>query len=238
MKIKELAAAAVVGVTMMLSSVAGAQQAGAQGAPAPVALDKNKLSYALGYKLGLDIVDSKAPVDIATVTRGVQDAYAKKEPTVSREDMTKQLYSLNYKMNQEAEAAYKKIAAENQARSEKFMTENKVKKNIVSLPSGIQYRILDEGNGARPSKTSEVTVHYRGSLISGQEFDNSYARGEPAKFKVNDVLPGWQEILPLMKVGDRWEVFLPPSKAYAERAPRAIGPNQALQFEIKLIEVK
>ncbi len=208
--------------------------------PAPVAIDKNKLSYALGFKLGLDMIESKAPVDIAMVVRGVQDGFAKKEPpVVSREDMGNQLYALEFKMRSEAEAAYKVVAAENQARSDKFLLENKTKKNVVTLPSGIQYRVIEEGNGARPTAKSEVTVHYRGSLISGQEFDSSFARGVPAKFKLDQVLPGWQEVLPLMKVGDTWQVFLPPSKAYgAERAPRAIGPNQALQFEIKLIDVK
>ena len=207
--------------------------------PAPVPIDKNKLSYALGFKLGLDMVESKAPVDVAMVVRGVQDGYGKKEPTVTREDMGNQLYALEFKMRSEAEAAYKVVAAENLARSDKFLLENKTKKNIVALPSGIQYRVIEEGNGARPTAKSEVTVHYRGSLISGQEFDSSYARGVPAKFKLDQVLPGWQEVLPLMKVGDTWQVFLPPSKAYgSDRAPRAIGPNQALQFEIKLIDVK
>jgi FKBP-type peptidyl-prolyl cis-trans isomerase FklB len=210
----------------------------AAAASAPVALDKNKLSYALGYKLGLDMVDSKAPVDVATVVRGVQDGFAKKTPTVAREDMGKQLYALEDKMRGEAEAAFKIVASENLAKSNKFMAENKTKKNIVVLPSGVQYRVIEEGNGARPTATSDVTVHYRGSLISGQEFDSSYARDQPAKFKVNDVLPGWSEILPLMRVGDEWQVFLPPAKAYGERGPRGIGPNQALQFQIKLLDVK
>jgi FKBP-type peptidyl-prolyl cis-trans isomerase FklB len=229
-------------VAAMTFSGAVFAQAGAPAAnqpPAPVPLDKNKLSYALGFKLGLDVIESKVPVDIATVVRGVQDGFAKKEPSIPREDMGKQLYSLEYKMRSEAEAAYKKFAAENMAKSQKFLTENKTKKNVVALPSGIQYRVIEEGNGARPTAKSEVTVHYRGSLISGQEFDSSFARGEPAKFKLDQVLPGWQEVLPLMKVGDTWQVFLPPEKAYgADRAPRAIGPNQALQFEIKLIDVK
>lgn len=207
--------------------------------PKPVPLDQNKLSYALGFKLGLDMIESKAPVDVAMVVRGVQDGFAKKEPTIAREDMGKQLYALEFKMRGEAETAYKIIASENQARSDKFLLENKMKKNVVALPSGIQYRVIEEGNGARPTAKSEVTVHYRGSLISGQEFDSSFARGVPAKFKLDQVLPGWQEVLPLMKVGDTWQVFLPPSKAYgADRAPRAIGPNQALQFEIKLLDVK
>ena len=227
------------GSLMAQAPAAAAAPAPSDQPPAPVPLDKNKLSYALGFKLGLDMIESKAPVDVAQVVRGVQDGFAKNEPKIPREDMGKQLYALEYKMRSEAEAAYKLIAAENQARSDKFLLENKGKKNVVTLPSGIQYRVIEEGNGARPTAKSEVTVHYRGSLISGQEFDSSFARGVPAKFKLDQVLPGWQEVLPLMKVGDTWQVFLPPSKAYgADRAPRAIGPNQALQFEIKLLDVK
>ena len=217
---------------------APAAQAAAPTPPPTVPLDKNKLSYALGYKLGLDMIESKAPVDVAAVIRGVQDGFAKKEPTTPREDMGKQLYSLEEKMRGEAEARFKLVSNENKAKSDKFLAENRTKKNVISLPSGIQYRVIEEGNGARPTTKSEVTVNYRGSLISGLEFDSSFARGTPATFKVDQVLPGWQEILPLMKVGDTWQVFLPPSKAYGERGPRAIGPNQALQIEIKLLEVK
>jgi len=233
MTLKLLAVAAA----FAFSAAVSAQDA-AQTAPKPVPLDKNKLSYALGYKLGLDMIMTQAPVDVATVLKGVQDGYGKKEPTIKREEMGMQLYSLEEKMRAESEVAFKKVAGENQAKSLKFLAENKVKKNIITLPSGIQYRVIEEGNGVRPTPQSDVTVHYRGSLIDGKEFDSSFATGTPAKFKVDQVLPGWQEVLPLMRVGDYWQVFLPPEKAYGERGPRSIGPNQALQFEIKLIEVK
>ena len=112
------------------------------------------------------------------------------------------------------------------------------KKGIVTLPSGIQYRVIEEGNGKRPLKNSEVTVHYRGSLTSGLEFDSSFARGVPAKFKVDAVLKGWQDVLPMMKVGDHWQIFLPPEQAYGMRGQGPIGPNEALVFEIKLVDVK
>jgi FKBP-type peptidyl-prolyl cis-trans isomerase FklB len=242
MNLKLLAAAAALALTQAAAAQTAQTQAAATAAapsaPKPVAIDKNKLSYALGYKLGLDMISTQVPVDIATVLKGVQDGFGKKEPTVKREDMGMQLYSLEEKMRSEAETAFRKVATENKAKSDKFLADNKIKKNIVTLPSGIQYRVIEEGNGARPTTQSDVTVHYRGSLIDGKEFDSSFATGTPAKFKVDQVLPGWQEVLPLMRVGDYWQVFLPPEKAYGERAPRGIGPNQALQFEIKLIEVK
>lgn len=226
-------------VAMVLSmSVAQAQEGAAPQRPAPVPLDKAKLGYALGYKLGNDINQSKTEVDMAQVIRGVQDASAKKDPAFSREDLAKQLYSLDEKLRTEARAEFDKVATENKAASDKYLAENRAKKGVVTLPSGIQYRVIDEGNGNRPTKTSTVKVHYRGSLPNGTEFDSSFARGEPVEFQVDQVLKGWQEVLPLMRVGDMWQIVLPPDQAFGEQGPRGIGPNQALVYDIKLMEIK
>lgn len=213
-------------------------QAGAEQRPQLPAIDKPKLSYALGYKLGNDIVQGEVDVDINQVIKGVQDAYGKKQAAFPEPDLIGQLMALDDKLRQRAEAEFRRVADENKAKSERFLAENKTKKGIVVLPNGIQYRVIEEGNGARPTANSEVTVHYRGSVANGLEFDSSFARGQPERFKVNDVLRGWQEVLPLMRVGDVWQIFLPPDMAYGERAPRVIGPNQALVFEIKLLDVK
>lgn len=226
-----------------------ALSAGAQApAPAPAAppaatapaapMDKTKLSYAIGYQFGADLKERGVAVDINGVIRALQDGFTGKEVAFPREDLAKQMELLEAKLRTEAETKFKKLSTENKAASTKFMAENRAKKGIIALPSGIQYRVIEEGNGARPGPKSEVTVHYRGSLISGFEFDSSFARGVPAKFQVDQVLKGWQEILPLMRVGDHWQLFLPPEMAYGERGPRPIGPNQALIFEIKLVEVK
>jgi len=196
------------------------------------------MSYAVGYQFGADLKERGVDIDINGVIRALQDGFAGKEVAYTREELGQQMELLETKLRTEAEAKFKQVAAENQAASTKFMTENRAKKGIVALPSGIQYRVIEEGNGARPTATSEVTVHYRGSLISGFEFDSSFARGVPAKFQVDQVLKGWQEVLPLMRVGDHWQIFLAPEMAYGERGPRPIGPNQALVFDIKLIEVK
>lgn len=200
--------------------------------------EKGKLSYAIGFEIGSDFVDKKMDVDVATVIRGIQDGVAKKQPTVPPEQMRAALDKMREKLMTEAKTKYEQLARENKAKSDKFMAENKIKKGIVSLPSGIQYRVIEEGNGKRPLKNSEVTVHYRGSLTSGLEFDSSFARGVPAKFKVDAVLKGWQDILPMMKVGDHWQLFLPAEQAYGMRGQGPIGPNEALVFEIKLIDVK
>lgn len=200
--------------------------------------EKGKLSYAIGYEIGNDFVEKKMDIDVNTVIRAIQDGYAKKAPAVANEQMAEALDKMKERLYNEAKTKYEALARDNKAASDKFLAENKVKKGIVTLPSGIQYRIIEEGTGKRPLKTSEVTMHYRGSLTTGLEFDSSFARGTPAKFKVDQVLKGWQEVIPMMKVGDHWQIFLPPEQAYGMRGNGPIGPNQALVFEIKLIDVK
>lgn len=200
--------------------------------------EKGKLSYAIGYEIGNDFVEKKMDIDLNTVIRAIQDGYSKKAPAVANEQMAEALDKMKERLYNEAKAKYEQLARENKAASDKFLAENKVKKGIMTTATGIQYRVIEEGTGKKPLKTSEVTIHYRGSLTTGLEFDSSFARGTPAKFKVDQVLKGWQEIIPMMKVGDHWQIFLPPEQAYGMRGNGPIGPNQALVFEIKLIDVK
>lgn len=209
-------------------------------APAAAAgpIDKNKLSYAIGYEIGSDFVEKNMQVDLNTVIKAMQDGYAKRAAAVPEAEMRQVLGAMREKMIGEAKVKYEQIARENKTKSDRFLAENKAKKGIVALPSGIQYRVIEEGTGRRATATSEVTVHYRGSLSNGFEFDSSFARGQPASFKVNTVIDGWKEVLPLMKIGDHWQVFLPPDKAYGMRGQGPIGPNEALVFDIKLIDVK
>ncbi|MBN8481615.1 MAG: FKBP-type peptidyl-prolyl cis-trans isomerase [Xanthomonadales bacterium] len=201
--------------------------------------EKGKLSYSIGYQIGKDFTERKMDVDINTVIKALQDAYAKRAPVVAEEQMRDTLTKFQTKMMTEAKAEFDKVAGANKAKSDAFMAQNKTKKGIVALPSGVQYRVIEDGTGKQVTATSEVTVHYRGSLSDGLEFDSSFARGEPVKFKVNEVIKGWQEALPRMKVGDHWQIFVPAELAYGERgqAPR-IGPNQALVFDIKVIDSK
>lgn len=150
------------------------------------------------------------------------------------------LARMQYQMYSKAKGEFDKLASENKTKSDQFLAANKSKKGIVTLPSGVQYRIIEDGTGTRhPTLQSEVTVHYRGSLMNGLEFDSSFARGQPVHFKVGDVIKGWQDVLPLMRVGDHWQIFVPPALAYGDRGqPPRIGPNEALVFELKLIDIK
>jgi len=128
---------------------------------------------------------------------------------------------------------------DNKAAGEAFLAANAKKPGVVTRPSGMQYKVLKEGTGASPSKNSIVTTHYRGTLINGTEFDSSYARNEPASFGVTQVIAGWTEALQLMKVGSKWELYLPPNLAYGARgAGPDIGPNETLIFEVELLAVK
>jgi len=199
--------------------------------------DKGKLSYAVGWDIGKDIERRGAEFDVEAIISAIRDSAAGKEPKVPSEEMVALLTELQQKVRQEQAEAFQKLAEENRVKSEEFLAANRAKNGIVALPSGIQYRIIDEGDGARPSMESTVKVHYRGSKINGLEFDSSFARGVPEEFTVNSVLKGWQEVLPLMKTGATWQIFVPPELAFGPRGNPPVGPNEALIFDLKLVEI-
>ena len=213
--------------------------------PAPAKLDKTKVSYAIGYQIGSQFADGRSQpgvpdIDIATLQRAIQDAYAKRHPGVSMQDMRLQLQRLDQQMHADALAEFKRIAAANARKSADFMARNRQRPGVVQLPSGIQYAVLSQGSGTvSPTVTSVVTVNYRGMLIDGTEFDSTWAHGAPVSFPVNGVIRGWQDVIPRMHVGDRWKVVIPPQLAYGGDGvlPR-IGPNEALVFEIELLDIK
>jgi len=202
-----------------------------------ITTDKGKLSYAIGWDIGEDIKRRGAEFDVETIIAAVRDSAAGKDPQVPAEEMVAMLTELQKKVRTEQAEAFQKLSDENQAKAEEFLTGNMSKTGIVALPSGIQYRIIEEGDGARPNMDSSVKVHYRGSKINGHEFDSSFARGVPEEFTVNTVLKGWQEVLPLMKTGSTWQIFVPPELAFGPRGNPPVGPNEALIFDLKLVEI-
>ncbi len=199
--------------------------------------EKGKLSYAIGWDIGEDIKRRGAEFDVETIIAAVRDSAAGKDPQVPAEEMVTMLTELQKKVRKEQTEAFQKLSDENQIKSEEFLAANISKTGIVVLPSGIQYRIIEEGEGARPNMSSSVKVHYRGSKINGHEFDSSFARGVPEEFTVNTVLKGWQEVLPLMKTGATWQIFVPPELAFGPRGNPPVGPNEALIFDLKLVEI-
>lgn len=198
--------------------------------------EQGRLGYAVGYDFGVDL--KQLDVEVEAVIQAIRDGFNENDPQVPREEMRQLLADLQEKIRKERMDAFMALAEENQAKAEEFLAENRNKKDIVALPSGVQYRVIEEGDGERPSLEDTVTVHYRGSKIGGREFDSSFARGVPAVFQVNSVLQGWQEVLPLMREGAMWQVFLPPELAFGERGdPPMIGPNEALTFDIRLVKI-
>lgn len=202
-----------------------------------VETDKDKLSYAVGWDIGADIKRRSTEFNVESLITAIRDAVAENDPKVSVDEMRTLLTELQEKVRAEQVEQFRKLSEENQAKSEAFLEANKTKTGIVVLPSGVQYRIIEEGDGARPGLESKVSVHYRGSKMDGHEFDSSFARGTPEEFNVNGVLQGWQEVLPLMKVGSTWQIFVPPELAFGARGNPPVGPNEALMFDLKLVEI-
>jgi len=174
-------------------------------------------------------------------SEAASDASSTAEPRLSLEEMASLRQSFQQQMRVEQAAALRELAAENIIKSEEFLAKNKLKTGVVVLPSGVQYRIIDEGEGDRPNMDSTVMIHYRGSKMDEREFVSTFSTGTPEAVQINSeaVLPGWKDVLPLMKTGSSWQVFIPPELGFGERVNQnfGIGPNEALRFDIKLIEI-
>jgi FKBP-type peptidyl-prolyl cis-trans isomerase len=208
--------------------------------------DLNAPNKKLGYAMGMNIGSSWKrqgirldEVDLNMLLRGIQDG-SKGEGGLMTEKEVQDFgreYQAQLRTRQEE---IRKVAGEkNQKEGQAFLQSNKAKPGIVTLPSGLQYKVLAEGSGQGPKAGDTVVTHYRGTLIDGKEFDSSYSRGEPATFRVNQVIKGWTEALQLMKPGAKWQLFIPSDLAYGERGAGAnIGPHAALIFEVELISVK
>lgn len=200
--------------------------------------DQEKLGYAIGMNIGMNMKRQAIDADSDQIVAGLKDTLAGEETVLSEQEMAQILTSYQQEMQQKQMAEMATAAAENAKEAEAFLKENGTKEGVKTLPSGLQYRVITEGTGATPTADSKVEVHYKGTLVDGTEFDSSYKRGEPASFPVGGVIPGWTEALKLMKEGSKWELAIPPALAYGERgAAPVIPPNSALIFEVELLKV-
>lgn len=212
--------------------------------------EKDKTSYAIGYNTGVglarNIEAQSLDIDLNIVMHGIKDAFAKAEPQLPEEDIRAVLQALQQDLNEKRSKAMAKqqeemkvLGEKNRKEGEKFLKENAGKAGVTVLPSGLQYKVLAEGKGRKPTAADTVTVHYRGTLIDGTEFDSSYTRGEPTTFPLNRVVKGWTEGLQLIKEGGKVQLFIPSDLGYGERGAGAqIGPNAVLIFEVELISVQ
>jgi FKBP-type peptidyl-prolyl cis-trans isomerase FklB len=197
-----------------------------------------KASYAFGIKLGQQLRESPTEIDLQAFQAGVDTAYHEKKPLISSQEMTQAIGEFQRQQAADLQKKQQQTAQENAAASAKFLAENKQKPGVITLPSGLQYKIIKPGRGPKPTADDQVEVNYKGTLPDGTVFDSSYQRGQPATFGLSSIIPGWSEALKLMPQGSEWRIFVPANLAYGARgAGSAIGPNQALVFDIDLLKV-
>jgi UDP-GlcNAc:undecaprenyl-phosphate/decaprenyl-phosphate GlcNAc-1-phosphate transferase len=199
----------------------------------------DRINYAIGVNLISNFKKQGVDIDLNLVIKGMQDAFLGRKLPLTDEELRQSIsyYQTDVRQKQAKDRA---TASDiNKKEGETFLAENRKKDGIVTLPNGLQYRIIKAGNGKNPTDDDSVVCQYRGTLISGAEFDSSYSKGKPATFKVNGVIPGWREAIKLMPVGSTWQIFVPSQLAYgAKGSGNAIGPNATLIFEVELIAIK
>ncbi len=200
---------------------------------------REKTSYAFGVDMGRNIRRLVIDIEPDAMVKGLRDALSGVKLLLTEEELNATLTALQNDLRQRQAAVVQKVAEDNKKAGEAFLAENKNKPGVVTLPDGLQYKIVQEGSGKKPAATDTVEVNYRGTLVNGTEFDSSYRRGQPATFKVTDVIPGWVEALQLMPVGSKWQLVSPSKRAYGERgAGSHIPPNSTLVFEVELLAIK
>ena len=221
-------------VAMAIASIGAAQ---AQD----VSSDKGKVSYALGYDLGRRLAESKIDVDVATLGRAIQDGLAHRRPALADKQMTQIMDDVNLKQLARVKADFDKTAADNKAASDWFMAKYHARAFVKTLPSGIMYRVIEEGSGATPRTDGQVRIMFKASTTNGQVFTSSYGGKDPASqsavLSIATALPGLKQVLPMMRQGAHWEVVLPPAQAYGDDPGSPIGPGQAVVIDVKLVEV-
>lgn len=219
-------------VVMSVSSVA-------QKKKVELKTQKEKASYGIGLNIGKNFKEQFPDVDVDAMVQGFKDALAGAKPEIDEAELTTVMRNFQEEMQKKNAERMTELSTKNEKEGEKFLAENKKKKGVITLPSGLQYKVIKEGTGPKPKVTDTVTCNYWGKTLEGKEFDSSYKRGEPAQFPLTRVIPGWTEGLQLMPVGSKYEFFIPSNLAYGPRGAGAdIGPNATLIFEVELLGIK
>jgi len=219
-------------VLVFLSGIAGAEET------VLLKTQKDKISYLIGRDAGSNLKAQSIDIDPDIFMKGFREAYSGNKSSLSDDETRETMTAFKEGMMKKHTEELKKVTEKNKKEGEAFLAENKKKEGVVTLPSGLQYKVIKEGDGQTPKEIDTVTVNYRGTFIDGTEFDSSFKRGTPATFPVNGVIPGWKEALKLMKVGSKWQLFIPAGLAYGEKgAGNTIGPDSTLIFEVELLSI-
>lgn len=206
--------------------------------PLVLETEKDKQSYAIGLNLGKRLHRDEIDVDPKIVLQGLQDAVAGGKVLLTDDQITTVMTDLQNQVRQKQEEKKQALAESNKKDGAAFLAANATKEGVVTLPSGLQYKVLVAGTGPKPTSTDMVVCNYKGTLLDNTEFDSSYKRGQPATFGVGGVIKGWTEALQLMPTGSKWQLFIPADLAYGERGRDPIGPNATLIFELELLSIQ
>lgn len=228
----KVAVTAVVGFALLLAQAEAGEEKVLKS-------DRDKVSYSIGLEIGNNFKKQSIDVDADILARGMKDALSGSKPLMTDKEIQDTMTAFQKDMMAKQAEKAKALAEKNKKDEEAFLAENKKKEGVKTTSSGLQYKVIKDGEGPMPKATDTVTVNYRGTLIDGTEFDSSYKRGEAATFPVEGGIAGWTEALQLMKVGSKYQLFIPSNLAYGERgAGQAIGPNSILIFEVELLSIK
>jgi FKBP-type peptidyl-prolyl cis-trans isomerase FklB len=206
--------------------------------PLTLKTQKEKFSYALGMKMGENLHKQSVPVDPAILARGLKDAIAGAKPLLTDEQAQAVIMEVQNDMRKKQQEKMQQAGAANKKDGDTFLAANKGKEGVVTLPSGLQYKILKAGTGPKPTPSDTVSCNYRGTFINGTEFDSSYKGGQPVSFPVTGVIKGWTEALQLMPVGSKWQLFIPSDLAYGDAGRPGIEPSSTLIFEVELLSIE
>jgi len=221
-----------------LFSVQACSQSSDKGAPMELKTQKDKASYSIGVSIGKNLKDQKVEIQTDILVKGLLDAYTGAKTQLTEKEMGDVLTQFQQEIMAKAQEEAAKKGGENKSKGEKFLEDNKNKPGVKTTPSGLQYTVISEGTGPKPTASSTVKVHYTGKLIDGTTFDSSVDRGEPIEFPLNGVIKGWTEGVQLMSKGSKYKFFIPSDLAYGDRgAGNAIGPNETLVFEVELLDI-
>lgn len=206
--------------------------------PVKLTEQKDKVSYSIGVNIGTNFKHQGIDISSVSLLAGIKDALAGGKTLLTPEEMQQTLATLQRELGEKQAEKARDLGGKNQKEGEAFLVANKKKDGVKVTASGLQYKVVTEGKGKKPSASDSVQVHYKGTLIDGTEFDSSYKRNMPAEFGIAGVIPGWTEALQLMPVGSKWQLFIPSGLAYAERGAGAdIGPNAVLIFDVELLAI-